>query len=123
LLENLEDPFKGGVDIYLRFPGKAELAISSASGGEKSVATVCFILALQAINPMPFYMFDEIDAHLDVLNTQKLAELLKERAKGSQFIVVSLRDVTISRADRIYGIYIQNGISQAVSLPMPEAHT
>jgi len=123
LLENLEDPFRGGVDIYLRFPGKAELAISSASGGEKSVATVCFILALQAINPMPFYMFDEVDAHLDVLNIQKLADLLKERAKGSQFIVISLRDITISRADRVYGIYIQNGISQAVSLPMPEART
>ncbi len=123
LLENVEDPFKGGVDVYLRFPGKAELAIGSASGGEKSVATVCFILALQAINPMPFYMFDEIDAHLDVLNTQRLAELLKERAKGSQFIIVSLRDITISRADRIYGIYIQNGVSQAVSLPIPEVRT
>jgi len=72
---------------------------------------------------MPFYMFDEIDAHLDVLNTQRLAELLRERAKGSQFIVISLRDITISRADRIYGIYIQNGVSQAVSLPVPEART
>ncbi len=123
LLENLEDPFKGGVDVYLRFPGKADLSIGSASGGEKSVATVCFVLALQAINPMPFYMFDEIDAHLDVLNTQRLAELLRERAKGSQFIVISLRDITISRADRIYGIYIQNGVSQAVSLPVPEART
>ena len=122
-LENMEDPFKGGVDVYLGFPGKAELSISSASGGEKSVATVCFVLALQAIHPMPFYMFDEIDAHLDVVNTQKLAELLKERAKGSQFIIISLRDVTISRADRIYGIYIQNGVSQAVSLPVPEART
>jgi chromosome segregation protein len=122
-LENVDDPFKGGVDVYLRFPGKAELSISSASGGEKSVATVCFVLALQAIHPMPFYMFDEIDAHLDVVNTQKLAELLKERAKGSQFIIISLRDITISRADRIYGIYIQNGVSQAVSLPVPEART
>jgi chromosome segregation protein len=121
LLENSEDPFKGGVDVYLRFPGKAELPISSASGGEKSVATVCFVIALQSIHPMPFYMFDEIDAHLDVLNTQRLADLLKERARGSQFIVISLRDITISRADRIYGIYIQNGVSHAVTLPMPEA--
>jgi len=123
LLENQEDPFKGGMDIYLRFPGKAELTIGSASGGEKSVATVCFILALQSINPMPFYIFDEIDAHLDVLNTQRLADLLRERSRGSQFIVVSLRDITISRADRIYGVYIQEGVSQAVSLPMPEART
>ena len=44
-------------------------------------------------------MMDEIDAHLDVVNSQKLAELLKSKSKGSQFIIVSLKDVTISRAD------------------------
>jgi len=120
LLERPEDPFKGGVDVYLSFPGKAELTIGSASGGEKSVATVCFILALQAIHPMPFYIFDEIDAHLDAVNSQRLADLLRERSQGSQFVVVSLKDTTISRANKIYGVYIQDGVSQMVSLPLPE---
>jgi len=121
LLEHPEDPFKGGVDVYLRFPGKAELTIGSASGGEKSVATVCFILALQAIHPMPFYIFDEIDAHLDAVNSQRLADLLRQRSQGSQFVVISLKDTTISRANKIYGVYIQDGVSQMVSLPLPEA--
>ena len=119
-LENPENPFEAGADIKLQFPGKTEMAIGSASGGEKSVATVCFILALQAIHPMPFYMMDEIDAHLDVVNSQKLAELLKTKSKGSQFIVVSLKDVTIARADAVYGVFIQEGVSQVVSLPMQE---
>ena len=119
-LEFPEDPFKGGVDVLLEFPGKSEMAISSASGGEKSVGTVCFLLALQAIHPMPFYIFDEIDAHLDVLNSQRLAELLRERSKGSQFIVVSLKDTAISRANRVYGVFIQDGVSQVVSMPMAE---
>lgn len=119
-LEFPEDPFKGGVDVLLEFPGKSEMTISSASGGEKSVGTVCFLLALQAIHPMPFYMFDEIDAHLDVLNSQRLAELLRERSKGSQFVVVSLKDTSISRANRVYGVFIQEGVSQVVSMPMAE---
>lgn len=122
-LENPEKPFEAGADIRLQFPGKTEMTIGSASGGEKSVGTVCFILALQAIHPMPFYMMDEIDAHLDVVNAQKLAELLKSKSKGSQFIIVSLKDVTIARADAVYGVFIQEGVSQVVGLPMQEVRT
>ncbi|MGQ9542999.1 MAG: chromosome segregation protein SMC [Candidatus Bathyarchaeia archaeon] len=121
VLENPEDIFSGGVDINLAFPGKAEMSVGSASGGEKSVATVCFLLALQAIHPMPFYVFDEIDAHLDMVNSQRLADLLKERSSNSQFIVISLKDTTISRADDVYGIYIQEGSSRLVAMPKPEA--
>ncbi len=120
-LENPEKPFEAGADIRLQFRGKTEMTIGAASGGEKSVGTVCFILALQAIHPMPFYMMDEIDAHLDVLNSQKLADLLKEKSRGSQFVVVSLKDVTIARADTVYGVFIQEATSQVVSLPMQEA--
>ncbi len=120
ILEVPEDPFKGGVDVMLEFPGKSMMTISSASGGEKSVSTVCFLLALQAIHPMPFYMFDEIDAHMDVVNSQRLAELLRERSKGSQFLVVSLKDTAISRGNRVYGVFIQEGVSQIVEMPMAE---
>jgi len=116
-LENAVNPFEGGLEMLLQFPGKAELAVSAASGGEKSVATVCFLLALQTIHQLPFYIFDEIDAHLDVLNSKRLAELLKSRSKGSQFVVVSLRDTTISRANKVYGVFVQDGVSQVVSLP------
>jgi chromosome segregation protein len=119
-VENPEKPFEAGADIRLQFPGKTEMTIGSASGGEKSVGTVCFILALQAIHPMPFYMMDEIDAHLDVVNSQRLAELLKAKSKGFQFIVVSLKDVTIARADSVYGVFIQDGSSQVIALPMQE---
>ncbi len=120
ILEDPENPFEGGVDISARFPGKAELSIGSASGGEKSVATVCFILALQAFRPVPFYAFDEIDAHLDPLNSQKLAEILKERSKDSQFIVITLRDSMISAGDKVYGVYLKDGESNVVCLPKIE---
>jgi chromosome segregation protein len=117
VLENPDNPFDGGLDVMLQFPGKPELTMNSASGGEKSVATVCYLLALQQIHPMPFYVMDEIDAHLDVVNTKRLATLVRSRSKGSQFIVISLKDSTISRAERVYGVYQEKGMSQVVSLP------
>jgi chromosome segregation protein len=116
-LENTDSPFEGGLDVFLQFPGKPELTMGSASGGEKSVATVCYLLALQQIHPMPFYVMDEIDAHLDVLNTKRLATLVRSRSKGSQFIVISLKDTTISRAERVYGVFQDKGMSQVISLP------
>ena len=117
VLDNPENPFEGGLDILLQFPGKTMLTIGSASGGEKSVSTVCYLLALQQIHPMPFYVMDEIDAHLDVLNAKRLATLLRSRSSLSQFIVISLKDSTISRAERVFGIFIDKGSSQVVSLP------
>ena len=118
VLDNPENPFDGGLDILLQFPGKTMLTIGSASGGEKSVSTVCYLLALQQIHPMPFYVMDEIDAHLDVINTKRLATLIRSRSSLSQFIVISLKDTTISRAERVFGVFIDKGSSQVVSLPL-----
>jgi chromosome segregation protein len=117
VLDNPDDPFSGGLDVLLEFPGKTMMTIGSASGGEKSVSTVCYLLALQQIHPMPFYIMDEIDAHLDVVNTKRLANLLKSRSIHSQFVVISLKDTTISQADKVYGVFIDKGESRVISLP------
>ncbi|MDP7207686.1 MAG: hypothetical protein QGH14_03790, partial [Candidatus Bathyarchaeota archaeon] len=61
---------------------------------------------------------DEIDAHLDDLNTARLADVLKENAMESQFLMVSLKDVMVHNANKIYGVFAQNGRSRVVSLPM-----
>ncbi len=117
VLDTPENPFEGGLDVLLQFPGKTELTVGSASGGEKSVSTVCYLLALQQIHPMPFYIMDEIDAHLDVVNAKRLATLLRDRSSHSQFVVISLKDSTISRAEKVYGVFIDQGGSAIVSLP------
>jgi chromosome segregation protein len=119
-LENPENPFTGGIDIFVQFPGKASRLIASASGGEKSVVAVAFIFAIQSLSPAAFYVFDEIDAHLDPYNAERLADLLKEQSSNSQFIVITLRDVVIDRAEKLFGVYIQRGISQIVSTKMEE---
>jgi chromosome segregation protein len=120
-LQNPERPFEGGVDLFLQFPGKASRMIAGASGGEKSVAAVSFVFAIQRESPTPFYIFDEIDAHLDPYNAERLADLTKEQSQDSQFVVITLRDVLLDRADRIKGVYVQNGLSRIVSFKVAEA--
>jgi chromosome segregation protein len=69
---------------------------------------------------MPFYMIDEMDAHLDPANTEKLADLLKARSKNSQFVLISLKDVTIARGDKVHGIFVQDGASRLITLPLQQ---
>ena len=78
-------------------------------------------LAIQSLSPAPFYIFDEIDAHLDPINTERLAAVLKEQAAYSQLIVITLRDVIMDRSDRLFGVYIQDGVSRIVSAKLVEA--
>ncbi|MBS7643135.1 chromosome segregation protein SMC [Candidatus Bathyarchaeota archaeon] len=118
-LQNEQDPFAGGLDVFVQFPGKAARLISGASGGEKSVAAVSFIFAIQGLSPAPFYIFDEIDAHLDLSNAERLADLLREQSANTQFIVISLRDVIIDRAQRVFGVFLQDGLSSIVSYQLP----
>jgi chromosome segregation protein len=55
---------------------------------------------------------------LDDLNTARLAEVLKETASEAQFLMVSLKDVMVHNADKIYGVFAQQGRSRVVTLPM-----
>lgn len=117
-LQNPEEPFSGGVDLYIQFPGKAMRLGTGASGGERSVAAIAYLLAIQRFLKAPFYLFDEIDAHLDDLNTSRLSEVLKDNALETQFLMVSLKDVMVHNADRIYGVFSQGGRSRVLALPM-----
>jgi len=111
-LENPEDPLTGGMDMVVQFLGKPPILVSGASSGERSVAAVAFIFALQDFMPAAFYLFDEIDAHLDAFHVAKLGELLAEESVKSQFLVITLKPEMVSKAEKIYGIYERNGVSQ-----------
>ncbi len=114
-LENKEDPFSGGIDMTVQFPNKPSIVVSGASGGERSVAAVAFIFALKEFTPASFYILDEIDAHLDAFHVSKLADLLLEESEKTQFIVVTLKPETVNKAEKVYGVYERNGVSNVVS--------
>ena len=90
------------------------------SGGEKTLTGIALIFAIQMYNPTSFYIFDEIDAALDNVNAHNVAQLISQMAKSSQFVVVSLRDPTVRKADLLVGISNQEGISKIVSVDLEE---
>ena len=113
-LENEDDIFASGLNYILQFPNKPKRESTSISGGEKSLAATVFVLALQKLNPSPFYLFDEVDAHLDAPNAEKLSKIIKERSEGSQFIMVSLKDSVVEKARLIYGVFPKHGVSNVI---------
>jgi chromosome segregation protein len=118
-LEKPDDPFVGGIDMMVQFPNKPSIVVSGASGGERSCSTVAFIFSLKEFSPTSFYVLDEADAHLDAFHTTKLAELLLAEAAETQFIVISLRPEMVNKAQKVYGVYERNGISNVVTAKFP----
>ncbi|MDG7006983.1 MAG: chromosome segregation protein SMC [Nitrososphaerota archaeon] len=112
-LEEPEELFTGGVIMRADF-GNGLRESSQHSGGQRAVTGVSMILAMQAVQTHPFYMFDEIDAALDAVNSSSLARFLKEKSSEAQIIAITLRDVFVSESDMTYGVYSAGGISRVV---------
>ena len=119
-LENREDPFDGGVLIMARPAGKPLNEISLLSGGEKSLTSLSLIFAIQQHCPSPLYILDEIDAALDDANASRVAELIKELSDKSQFIIVTHRDVTMTKVDQIFGVSNVDGCTDVMNLNLNE---
>jgi chromosome segregation protein len=104
ILENEEEPFKGGLSFAVQPRDKAVHLLSALSGGEKSLTTLAFIFSIQQHLPAPFYAFDEVDMSLDGSNVERIGEMIRGLSGTSQFIIVSLRKPMIEGADRILGV-------------------
>jgi len=120
MLENPEHPLMGGITVRSKPSGKELVTLDAMSGGEKTITGLALIFAIQMYNPTSFYIFDEIDAALDNVNAHNVALLISQMAKSSQFVVVSLRDTTVRKADLLIGVSNQDGISKIVSVNLEE---
>jgi chromosome segregation protein len=118
-IEN-EDIFSGGLSYLVQFQGKPPRESTALSGGEKTMAATVFLLALQSLKPSPFYLMDEVDAHLDAQNTERLSKIMVERSSGSQILMVTLKESTVAKATQIFGIYSKSGQSQMVHYKNPD---
>ena len=114
-LENMEEPFSGGIDMLVQFVNKPSIVVSGASGGERSVAAVAFLFAIKDFTPASFYVLDEGDAHLDAFHVSRLADLLLEESDKTQFIVITLKPEMVNKAQKVYGVYGRNGVSNVIS--------
>ena len=115
LLENEEDPFSGGVSIFVKPRGKDVQYVEAMSGGEQTLAAMSLIFAIQEYKPSVFYYFDEIDAHLDEANAYLLGQMIKEKSDKVQFIVVTLRENLANFADKLIGVTSKDGISKTLT--------
>jgi chromosome segregation protein len=120
-LENSDDPLAGGLQIKARPIGKNVQRLEQLSGGEKSLASLAFVFALQRYDPSPLYVFDEVDMSLDGVNAENVGRLLRRNAERAQFIVISLRKVTLKFAHRLFGVTMHgDGCSRVVGLRLDE---
>lgn len=113
-IENPDDVFSSGLMFIVQFPTKPARESSSLSGGEKTIAATTFLLALQSLRPSPFYLLDEVDAHLDGQNTERLSKIIVEKSKLSQMIIVTLKEAIVAKAQMVHGVYPRSGVSQVI---------
>ncbi len=119
MLTDDTDPLDSGIEIIAKPPGKKLQTISLLSGGERSMTAVALLFSIYQVKPSPFCVLDELDAPLDESNISRFLKMLDNFIDNSQFIIVTHNKRTMSRADVIYGVSMQEfGISKPVGVRM-----
>lgn len=117
ILQDPNDPLECGIDIVARPPGKQLQSITLLSGGEKTMTAVAMLFAIYMVKPSPFCFLDEMDAPLDESNINRFIRILQRFVSQSQFVVITHNKRTISSADVLYGVTMEeHGVSKIVSV-------
>lgn len=105
ILENESDPLSAGMTIEAKPRDKTtNNKLGALSGGEKALTALALVFSIQKYLPAPFYALDEVDASLDTMNVERIAEMIKKQSSETQFLVVSHRRPMIEAANRTIGV-------------------
>jgi chromosome segregation protein len=120
ILENPDDP-ESGIEIVATPPGKTTFSNSLLSGGEKALTAVSLIMAFFQHRPSPFCILDEVDAPFDEANIGRFVAVLDEFLASTKFIIVTHSKKTMTVANMIYGVTMQeSGVSRQVAVKFEE---
>lgn len=121
---SLTDPdniLETGIEIKAEPPGKKLQSISLLSGGEKTFTAISLLFAILNIRPVPFCLFDEVEAALDDANVEAFGKYLNKYRDNTQFIIITHKKKTMEYADILYGITMQeSGVSKIVSVKLED---
>ena len=118
-LTDIENANESGIDIVASPPGKKLQNILLLSGGEKALTALSLLVGIFQFQPAPFCVLDEVDAPLDETNVGRFAKLIAEMSATTQFVVITHSKRTMSQADVIYGVTMQEpGVSKIVSVAL-----
>ena len=116
-LTNPENVLESGIEIKAAPPGKIIKNLMQLSGGEQAFIGVALFFAILKVNPTPFCILDEIEAALDEVNVERLAQYIKRYSDETQFIMITHRRGTMAAATRLYGVTMpERGISKVLTL-------
>ena len=116
------DPLESGIEVIAKPPGKKLQSITLLSGGERSMTAVALLFSIYMIKPSPFCVLDELDAPLDESNIGRFIKVLDRFIDRSQFIIVTHSKRTMSRADVMYGVTMEEfGVSKPVGMRLTSA--
>ena len=120
----LSDPdnvLESGIEIKAAPPGKIIKNLMQLSGGEQAFIGVALFFAILKVNPTPFCILDEIEAALDEVNVERLAQYIKRYSDETQFIMITHRRGTMAAATRLYGVTMpERGISKVLTLDVAD---
>ena len=116
-LTDKSNPLESGVEISANPLGKRMQNLTLLSGGEKAMTAIALVFSVFKVRPSPFCLLDEVDAPLDEANVVRFQEMLKQMSENTQFILITHNQKTMSFADVLYGITMEErGVSKAVSV-------
>ena len=121
LILTSDNLLEAGVEISVQPPGKKIQSLNLMSGGEKALSALALLFAIIRVKTIPFVVLDEVEAALDEANVKRFGDYLNRFDKSSKFIVVTHRKGTMSAADSIYGVTMQeSGVSKIVSVKLKD---
>lgn len=103
----IEDPLEAKIEIVAKPRGKKPTSIELLSQGEKTLVAIALLFAIYLVKPSPFCVLDEVDAPLDSANLERFNRMIRKFSDNTQFIIITHNERTMEKADKLYGVTMQ----------------